>query len=228
MSTIIASAQAINKGDSYTTLFISGKPALITDGPLQSKFEENIVSADIHKINSWDGKSELNLEPIPSQWIGAKSLYTQVKEDRNGALNMLRGIQSFYENRKTGIKRFIDFVSPFMNDKAEKQRTGDVTLKAGILNAGKTDAVIFPKGELKFKGNAIFFTAADEFNQPEYSVIAAHSFKQIGYKLATNEGNAKDIEEWKAMVKNHTSTDFIFMVKSIEKEITYTTHLDAK
>jgi hypothetical protein len=195
-----------------------------------SKYDltSNIITANINKINSWDGKSELILEAINPQLLGGKSLYTLAKEDRNGALQILRGISLSAENRKAEIKRFIDFVSPFINDKTEKQRTGDVTFVAGILNAGKTDAVIFPIGELKFKGKIISFTAKSNYNQSGYSVITSHSFKQIVYKLDTDEGNAKDIDEWKAMVKNHTNTDFEFKVKSVKKEIAYSSNLEAK
>ncbi|MBK9107562.1 MAG: hypothetical protein IPM92_04055 [Saprospiraceae bacterium] len=188
----------------------------------------NLVMTNIKNINSWDGKSELLLEFMNPELFGGKTLYSLAKEDPKGALQILRGISLSAEKRKREIERFVNYVTPFINDKTEKLRTGDLNFIVGILNSGKTDAVIFPKGELSFQDKIIYFTAKSVANTPGYSVINSHSFKQIIYKLESSEGNAKDIEEWKAMVKNHASAEFKFKVKSIESEITYSSNLETK
>jgi hypothetical protein len=192
-------------------------------------FTITIVSKDIQLIQAWDGKKPLNLEMINPSVLGGKSIYDLVKSDRQNAIAILQSLQNTANSRKKDITNYINFVSPYLQNKEVKERTGEVSFIVGVLNSGKTDAVVFPKAEVIFNGKTIYYSAAkSKYNNSGYSVIGSHSFKPISFELDTEFGNKKDIDEWFAMIKNHTTGQFDFSVSSSDKNVIFSSQLEAK
>jgi hypothetical protein len=182
----------------------------------------SIIQNNINAIEKWDGKSQLNLEPMNPQMLGGRTIEQMVNTNRNEALNTLRNLLTTINKRMKVIQNYLNIVKPFIDEKVDSARIGDVVLSVGILNSGKTDAVIFPNVDLTFQNKKLLFEAK------QYTVVNAHSFKLIHLELSKDKNILNDVNEWKALIKNHNTEAFQLEFASSDKKIGYRTQLEAR
>jgi len=188
----------------------------------------DIYTGDVKKLKDWNGKGEPpSLNYIPTTLLGGKTINELAKKNRDNALTVLQSLLNTLNPGINAINNFSKVVNPFIEKELESQRTGGISFKIGVLNTGKTDAVIFPDMSLNYDGKVIYFISQD-YSGSAYVVVNSHSFKLINYKLNLNKGNKADMDEWSALVKNHSKEKFDVTISTSDKPIKYSTELEAK
>lgn len=190
-------------------------------------FTKKALETNLERVKNWDGKSAIQLVSVDlANYIGNRSLEDLVSSNRNQAINVLSNFINTINDRIREINNYVHYIKSYSELKTDSVRTGFVTFKIGILNSGNTDAVAFPSCKINFNSNDLKYEPTPV--RDTYALIKSHSFQIMYYKIAFDENSNNILDEWKAIVANHTSKPFKIIISTSYKDLGYESELKAK
>jgi len=114
----------------------------------------------------------------------------------------------------------------------EPERSGDVEIRVGLLNAGASDGTVFNSARITFAGGS--FSAYAK----EYVAIKSHSFSEVSFVTAReydgevygrwSDGDEKAIKAWSDLVKKGEEFPFTVTVTVSDNKATAKSSVDAR
>lgn len=122
------------------------------------------------------------------------------------------GSVAVYLEAARADKKAIDaFVKSFEGTAdREGPRTGDVIIRVGVLNSGDRDGVLTRGGELLFGDSEVYMRALN------YTVVKAHSFETVEYRINIDATAARDLERLRSLVRARGQDSFEMKVFGTE------------
>jgi len=176
-------------------------------------FEEKIATDNITAITSWNPQTELVLVPILVPGVESQHITELARQDKKRAVEIFRGYVKALELKRSELntlKTELRQLDP------KTQRTGRVTFRVGVLNAGDADGVVFPDATLAVIDMKIplLRKASPEDRDGKFTVIKAHSFEDVPFEVNEGRSEREALSKWQDLVKKETQEKFTIILKS--------------
>lgn len=177
--------------------------------------EIEVHKSNIEVLQSWDGKSELQL--VPPLTFELKDLVTYAYNDKARAITIS---MMLFRRAKLFKEKALKFRAELAALQAIKEaRTEEVVFKLGILNSGDSDGAIMPNAGLEF-GSKILPLKQIRKRYEEYAVIKAHSFSEARFVVDAKTCPPEAWEIWRALVINRAQEPFRVNLETSDGKLT--------
>ncbi len=192
-------------------------------------YKESLISLkqdlgnNIDATMQWVRGQELIVRPIffATGSLTGENPQTIVNRNKNELLGIYRSALRDIESRLEDVNHLIEFLQAHPNS---DKRTGDTTIRVGILNAGDSEGVVFPKAELRSSAGEIDLTSTGSgfpivgSGSGGYVVVPARSFREIVYQMDhSTRGDAA--ENWKKLVRSGGAGDVTVELRTSGKNL---------
>jgi hypothetical protein len=194
------------------------------------------IQQDRKAIELWSGKDALRLFAIEVPDLG-EPLEVAAREHRKDTIAILHNGENTFAEVVASDDAFLSKMKDFAS--AKPKRTGQVTFKIAILNAGDSDAIIFPQAaNLSFGGASTSQNTlspkkriialrpsvptvpyyrvfvSDSSTTSPFSVVRTHSFQEAVFVIDEGSAGQDDLNAWRSHVVHEDQLDFTITLTS--------------
>lgn len=169
--------------------------------------ESDTLKRDIDKLAAFRASSPPLLELSPNPELQEIATLLQVgRLDSQSALSRLRQLQSSTQRSLKDLAALTDEVQRLSN--AEGERTGDMSLKVGILNSGDSDGVVYAGGEMRMDSRTFPLQIEDR----KYVVVKSHSFEEVEFRVESGD-DLRAFESLRSDIRDSKKMPYVVRLK---------------
>jgi hypothetical protein len=186
------------------------------------RFELGNIEENINRITNYTPSTILVAVPFP---IDTARMFDELRHGNKASLTDFLGAQAEWKRRISVLNAAETALQKARQ--TEKRRSGQVTIRVGVLNSGDSDAVIEPDGELTFDDRKVALRRAkmrtdvsgrplseDFVTDRVFTPVKARNFSEVAYTV-NNAGSTKaDIDQFEEAVRTKRASQFTVVIRT--------------
>ncbi len=154
--------------------------------------------------------------------ITGEAPQTVANRNKNELLGIYRSSLADITAKLDDLEHLLDYLQTHQNS---EKRTGEATIRLGVLNSGDSEGVVYPKALLRSAAGEIDLaptTAGNQILGPSsggYVVVPARSFREVTFTMdRSTRGDAA--ENWKKLLQATSGNDITVVLQTSAGSLT--------